>query len=359
MRKHYIDFLRVFTVLLLVPYHTARIYDYYPFYIKADENIFLHLFAYSMHQWRMPILFLVSGVGTYFLLNSRNSEGFVKNRLTRLLVPFLFAVVVIVPPQGYFAVLSKGIGDFHHYLSYYPSFFTFELEKIDGFTGTFTPAHMWFILYLVVFSLLSIPIFRWLHNQKDWFSNRPFTYHIYWFVIPLVAARILLFGMEMNPVFYFILFIYGFILVKEKAFERAIEETRLTSILIGTLTMTLVLFLEFLGYYPGIETPIAYVLFQALFAVNTFMWLTAIVGYAKRYVNFHNEKVQSLNRIVFTIYILHQTLIVAIGYYIQQIKLPIGLEYVLIMLLTFITMYLFIKWVIKPFKPFRTVFGSK
>ncbi len=358
-RKHYIDLLRVITVLLLVPYHTARIYDFVPFYIKDEPNMLLHLFAHSMHQWRMPILFLVSGVGTYFLLSSKYNHHFVKDRLTRLLVPFLFAVLVIVPPQGYIAVISKEIGDYEHFLNYIQAFFTFDLETIHGFTGTFTPAHMWFILYLVIFSLISKPIFSWMKKQKDAFSLRSLSYRIYLFAIPLVLARIVLLGMEMNPLFYFILFMYGFLLVREKAFEKAFEETRGISFCIGVITMSTVLFLEYLGYSVGLEDPVPYVLLQTLYAFNTFLWVAAIIGYVQRYINTRFEIVHQLNKNVFTIYILHQTLIVIIGYYIEKLNIHVSLSFGLIMFLSYLGIYLSIRYLIRPFPFIRILFGSK
>ncbi|MGM7703232.1 acyltransferase family protein [Pseudalkalibacillus sp. Hm43] len=358
-RKHYIDLLRVITVLLLVPYHTARIYDFVPFYIKDEPNMLMHLFAHSMHQWRMPILFLVSGVGTYFLLSSKNNNHFVKDRLTRLLVPFLFAVLVIVPPQGYIAVISKGIGDFKHYLDYFPAFFTFKLETIHGFTGTFTPAHMWFILYLVIFSLIAKPVYSWLKKQQDAFSNRPLSYRIYFFAIPLILARIVLLGMEMNPLFYFILFMYGFLLVREKAFEKAFEETRGFSLCFGVITMSTVLLLEYWGFSVGFEDPVSYVLFQTLYAVNTFLCVAAIIGYVQRYINTQYETIHQLNKNVFTIYILHQTYIVLAGFYIQKLNLSVTLSYFLILVFSYLGIYLSIRYIIRPIPFIRILFGSK
>ncbi|MEO8355419.1 MAG: hypothetical protein ABI621_05875 [Chloroflexota bacterium] len=42
---------------------------------------------------------------------------------------------------------------------HYAGFFRFDLEQLDGYNGTFTPAHLWFILFLFVFSLLGLPLF--------------------------------------------------------------------------------------------------------------------------------------------------------------------------------------------------------
>lgn len=357
MRKHYIDFLRVFTVLLLVPYHSARIYDYLPFYIKEDSNLWLHLFSYFLHQWRMPILFLVSGVGTYFLLKSRSTSVFIKDRLTRLLVPFIFAVLVVVPPQGYYAKLDKGLWEVENFFEYYPHFFTFDLSKIDGFTGTFTPAHMWFILYLVIFSLLSIPVFSWIKGRKDYFNRS--SIQILWLTFPLFLANIVLMGIEMNPIFYFILFIYGFLLMKEKKLEAFIEEKKLLLLVVGLCTMSIVLYLEWyeITYHRSLIKNLGVFLF--LKTVNTFSWVFAIIGYAKKYVNTNSTILAKLNKNVFTIYILHQTIIIWVGYYVHQLNFSSWSAYFIILVLTYIFIAMFIYVVITRFKLLRILFGSK
>lgn len=358
MRKHYIDFLRVFTVLLLVPYHTARIYDFFPFYIKEESNIWLHLFSYFMHQWRMPVLFLVSGVGTYFLLRSRKKSAFVKDRLTRLLIPFVFAVMVIVPPQGYYAMLDKGISIYHSFLEYYPHFFTFTLSSIDGFTGTFTPGHMWFILYLVLFSLISILIFNKISAQKDFFTNHSI-WKLFLLLIPLYLANLLMRGMEMNPLFYLVLFLYGFLIVKEEKLEQTIEQNRQILFVIGLCTMSAVLLLEaFLVTTEGIGS-VLFELIILLHSINTFMWVFAIIGYAKKYANFESKRISNWNKQVFTIYILHQTIIIFIGYYVTRVQIPLFIEYISIMVLTYILISLIIVALINKSRTLKLLFGSK
>lgn len=49
----------------------------------------------------MSLLFLISGVATAFMLHSR-PEGLLYRRSCQLLLPLLFGMAVIVPPQSYY-----------------------------------------------------------------------------------------------------------------------------------------------------------------------------------------------------------------------------------------------------------------
>ncbi|MEA3321455.1 MAG: acyltransferase family protein [Bacillota bacterium] len=358
VRKHYIDGIRIVAILLLIPFHTARIYDYYPFYIKDDQSMILQLFAIFLSQWRMPILFLVSGVGTYFILRSRSNRAFIHDRLKRLLIPFIFAVLVIVPPQGYYAALSKGIiPATTSYWEYYPTFFTFDLSQIDGFKGTFTPAHMWFILFLVVFSLISIMVFRFIQKRESMLTSSTPSWFLYVLIIPIFITDIALLGMEFNPFYYFTFFLYGACIVKETELERMMVKERGRLLILALVSMSAVLFLYWLHIKNGVAIPL--VIFTLLQSITAFAWIFAMLANFKTYMNKKNKWITSVNMKVFTIYILHQTLIVAIGFYMQKLSISIWSQFILINLLTFISIGLVYFLFIKHFAVVKTLFGAK
>ena len=67
MRKYYIDNLRWATILLLFPYHTAMIYNDWGenFYVRSAPVDSISSFVIATYTWFMPLLFVVSGVGSY------------------------------------------------------------------------------------------------------------------------------------------------------------------------------------------------------------------------------------------------------------------------------------------------------
>jgi glucan biosynthesis protein C len=101
MRKHYIDWLRNLGILYLFPFHTARLFDSMePNYIKGETSLLCDLLIQAS-MWFMPLLFLISGMSTYYSLKKRSNRQYIRERISRLLVPFIFGLLFIVPPQAY------------------------------------------------------------------------------------------------------------------------------------------------------------------------------------------------------------------------------------------------------------------
>jgi fucose 4-O-acetylase-like acetyltransferase len=148
LRRHDMDWLRNMGILLLFPFHSARVFDYWdPFYVKNDQLSWgLSWFISVAGYWFMPLLFWLAGAAGWYALNKRSSGRYVKERFDRLFIPMVVGVLLIVPPQGYFARLNhEGAGG--DYLTFLANFFS-DFSDLSGYFGTFTPAHLWFILYL-------------------------------------------------------------------------------------------------------------------------------------------------------------------------------------------------------------------
>jgi glucan biosynthesis protein C len=109
-KRNDIDLMRILAVLLLIPFHTARIFDTLdPFYVKNNvlSTGLTYIVVIFLEKWHMPILFLLAGASTWFALRARSSGQYILERLKRLMIPFIFGTLVIVPPQMYFALLHR------------------------------------------------------------------------------------------------------------------------------------------------------------------------------------------------------------------------------------------------------------
>src|SRR4030042_1904963 len=99
-RLYYIDWLRAGAMFLLAFYHSGRLFDYEPWHIKnAVENSGIQVFLRILDVWQMPLFFLVAGAAVWYSMGSRGAGAFSKERVLRLLVPLIFGMLVIVPPQ--------------------------------------------------------------------------------------------------------------------------------------------------------------------------------------------------------------------------------------------------------------------
>lgn len=146
------------SILLLFPFHTCMIYNNWGenFYIKGDSIPLLSGFIQICYSWFMPLLFVIAGISSCYALSRRTPKQYIKERLLKLFIPLISGILLLVPIQTFYAEKfhnGYNCGYFHQYML----FFTKETD-LTGYTGGFTPAHLWFILYLFIISLIALPI---------------------------------------------------------------------------------------------------------------------------------------------------------------------------------------------------------
>lgn len=91
IRRYDLDWLRIAAVLLLIPFHTARVFN--PpeqFYAKNDVlSDALQRFIVFVGPWHMSLLFFLAGAASWFALGFRSGGRYAGERLV---VPFLFGL---------------------------------------------------------------------------------------------------------------------------------------------------------------------------------------------------------------------------------------------------------------------------
>ncbi|MEM8572136.1 MAG: acyltransferase family protein [Pseudomonadota bacterium] len=100
-RRNDVDTLRAVVVLLLVPFHTARLFDAEVWHIKhVSEPIWAADFLVRfLNVAQMPLLFLLAGMSAAWALERRGGPAFLRERFARLIVPLLIGMVILVAPQ--------------------------------------------------------------------------------------------------------------------------------------------------------------------------------------------------------------------------------------------------------------------
>lgn len=378
-RRHDIDWLRVLAVLVLFFFHSARIFDLESFYVKnAQTSAGFQFFIFFVNQWHMPLFFLISGVATWFALGSRGAAGYAHERLKRLFIPFLFGTAFIIPPQIYYMRMS-GLGYEHtrqpifqgSYFQFYPHFF-------DGVppNGNFEWGHLWFLAYLFVFSLLALPLFVFFRKDRGQGLVERLARlaerrgGVFLFAIPLMLGEALLrarwpgtnnlYSDWANFLFYICFFIYGYVLSTDERFRAAIDRDGKLALglAIGTFLIYPLLLLThslpssrgYTPYYMGL---------MALRGLNSWLFVVAILSFGHRFLNFTNRFLRYANESALPVYILHQTVIVMLGYYVIRWQVGMMTKYFVIILLSLaITMALYDVFV-KRIGPLRFLFGMR
>ena len=122
-RRYDLDWIRICAFGVLILYHVGMYYVTWDWHVNSPHaSHALEPFMLLSAPWRLSLLFLVSGAATAFLWDRCGRDGgrFIGPRSWRLLLPLLFGMLVIVPPQSYFEVVEKLPGGYHDgYLTFW------------------------------------------------------------------------------------------------------------------------------------------------------------------------------------------------------------------------------------------------
>jgi len=335
-RRNDLDWVRILAVLLLIPFHTARIFDTHElFYVKnAELSTWLtNGVIVFLNPWHMPLLFLAAGASTWFAMKKRSGGQYLIERLKRLMVPFIFGTLVIVPPQMYFAQLHRS-GTPISYLEYYPTFFQMRPVGMPDYTGIgFTWGHLWFILNLFVISLIALPIFLGLKTKTGqrmtaglagFFGRGP---AILLLALPFPFVLYFLPEIDGKPFFmYLMVFAFGFLLMSDTRHQKALERNRWIALILGIACMSVIYAVMRSGARFE-EATFEFILFGLLRSFNIWFWLVAILGFGQKYLNIDNKLLRYARNAAYPFYVLHQTVIVVIGFYVVQWNTDVLLKF--------------------------------
>jgi glucans biosynthesis protein C len=368
MRRYDLDWLRVIVFGLLIFYHVGMFFVPWGFHIKNNQIYDWLIYPmYFLNQWRLPLLFLISGMGTFYAFSRRTYRQFAGERIKRLFIPLIVGMAFIIPPQVYFERVANGqfTGS---YFDFWPSY------AYNGVypEGNLSWHHLWFLPYLLFYSLLLIPVFRQLRKNPDNalfrllsnIINNPFS--LYLLIIPLYLWESLLepffpsthafIGDWFNIVNYLTLFFYGFLLISVKdAFWENVTRYRSGYLWAGLIGFSLLLLIV-----RGLEDSIYVHFIEALVKVfNLWSWILAIFGYAAVYLNRSGKVLSYANEAVYPFYILHQTITIALGFYLMSPDWNFGTKFTIMILGTFGISFLLYEFLIRRWRWIRPLFGMR
>jgi len=340
-RIHYIDWLRVLAILLLFPFHTWRVYNFNdPFYVKsAQTSIVLNYVIGFIDRWHMPLLFVLAGMSTFLALGKRGTGRFALERVKRLLVPFVFGFFVLIPPQTWYgARFNSGYtGSFWQYISS-GAFLSVDMVEKTGtdYYGGMGFGHLWFILYLFLFSILVLPLVAFARTERGAGATRRVARFLSNPVTWLVPAFLIWFTEGLpDPVdksffMYLTFFLLGFAIVSDDKFAEAAERHRWWAL--GTGLIVTSVHVATTGWRDGLPDPS-----WALMAVNlagmlgTWCVIVGVLGAGRRYLDRSSRALAYNAESSYPVYLLHQTVIVGIAFYLVQVPLAWPLQWFLLL----------------------------
>ncbi|HEX6384331.1 MAG TPA: acyltransferase [Anaerolineae bacterium] len=370
-RRWDIDWLRILVVVgMLVPFHAFRVFDTRdPFYVKNNpQSTALNWYLILGDTIGMQLLFMLAGAAAWYSLRHASAGRFAWLRLKRLLVPLLFGLVAVIPPQLYYAARFHGFSG--SFLDWLPNYFLLEPEYLGAWDGAgWTPAHLWFILYLLVISLVALPILLLLPTASGQrliglaaAAGAPGA--LLFVPIALATALYLMLEFEPNVLYYLVWFLAGYTMLCDSRFEQAIARVKGPALLLGVLGLVL----NTLWQSDAVAAlaPIPELLGEG--ARKTFVaWLLVVglLGYARTYLQQPPRSrpmlavLAYLGEASYPFYILHQTVLVILGYYVVQWSLAPGAKYLLLAALTYLLSFAIYDLAVRRTNLTRFLFGMR
>ncbi len=361
-RQFYLDWLRVMVILTVFIYHSTRFFSLGEWHVK---NLVLYwsveIFEQVLATWMMPLCFVVSGAAVFYALGKGSVVGFVKDKVLRLFVPLVIGIFTHSALQVYLERSSHG--EFNgSFFDFYPHYF----EGLYGFGGNFgwMGIHLWYVEMLFIFSLIFLPLFLQL---KRGIGQRLFAklgnliavpgVVFFFLVIPLILVVELVdsdsfLGMNVfggwGILSHAWFFVSGFVIASSERLQQSIQRLRWIW-LIAAVLLTATQIAYVIGN-PGAlkQTPLM-----------AYLWILTLLGWARQRWNYNTPQLQRANETVLPFYILHQPVLIAIGYFVVSWTMPDLVKYIIITTSSFVIIIALYEFLVRRFNLLRFLCGMK
>jgi peptidoglycan/LPS O-acetylase OafA/YrhL len=312
----------------------------------------------------MQLLFLLAGASTYFALRKRSSRQYVGERFTRLGVPFVAGVfLLLIPIQTWYgARFNSGYQDsFWHYLTS-GDFLRWNIQEGGDYFGGFGFGHLWFLFVLLFVALIAAPL---LTNRGRGGAllqglSRRLAHPAWW----LVAALLIMLGAAvpdpteaLEPFYYLVFFVLGYVAVCAPGFLQSAERYRLPALAAGVaLAVWWVLSGSLRDSLPDPSLQIAGLSFFG--ALASWLVIVGLLGYGRRYLNRSSAGLAYLAESSYPVYLLHQSVIVVAAFYLVGLPAAEPLQWLTLLVVSVAATFALYE-LVRRFQTTRFLFGMR
>jgi hypothetical protein len=352
-RRLDLDWLRIGAFGLLILYHVGMFYVTWDWHVKSSRaSEAIEPLMLLVNPWRLTLLFVISGAATRFIADKMKPGAFLATRMGRLFPPLLLAVFVIVPPQSYYEVVealeAMGSPQSAWLDNFYVKYVTASGNwcDADGCLTTPTYNHMWFVAYLVLYTLALFPLLPLLRRAPSALGRLlagPGVILAPWlFLFTARATLFPLFGETHDfredwylHTVYVAAFLFGFGVAKHQPFFDACTRWRWPALALALAAWAamMIFYASFNDERPAPDS--LRLVFRGVREMQAWTAIVAAFGFAHRYLRNADGPIRRiLTEAIFPFYLVHQTVIVVAGHHLDAMRLPLWIEAPLLIAVT-------------------------
>lgn len=349
MQRHYgLDWLRIGAFAILILYHIGMVFVPWGFHAKLAAEQWVTVPMMLSNPWRLSLLFVVSGYASRALfVRHPGPWPFVRNRTARLLIPLVFGMAVIVPPQPWVELTTQ-----HGYQGGFLSFWASEYFRFRKLAGLDLPTwnHLWFVVYLWIYTLLFTAVLAVSPAGVRRRAQRVFDLlfgDVGALVLPMAWLMIVsgllfpgarethaLVGDWVAHATYFPMFVLGFAMAgSERVIATFARWWKVTAALAVLAYLVVAGVQVTFAEYRVTPRPFG-TIFSLARGVEGWMAIAALIGIAENFWNRDHRWRPMLTEAVFPFYIIHQTIIVVVAYWLLLARLPLALDFLIMVAAT-------------------------
>ena len=372
-RLHYLDWLRVIAMLMVFVVHLVHVFDTLKWHVKnVEQSGALTFFVGFLYPWGMPFFFLIAGAGSWYALRRRSAGQFARERVTRLLIPFVAGCILLQPVMLYFEWRQR----------FEAGALTSSFAEYVGSRGipigplffSWAGNHLWFIGFLFAFSLIALPLLLWLRGaagQRLIASLARLCERrggSLLFILPLAVVQLAFrpfFTGEQDwaDFFYFMtFFVIGYILFADERFARAIRRDGWLGLGLGAVAFLALGAMFASGNAEAWSTTPSqpeFYLFWLLTTVDAWAWPVFMLMIGQRYLNFSSAGLRCGQEAIVPFYVFHQPVIIVVAFYVVQWGIPAPVKMLIVGVTAFAATLGIYELLIRRIAPLRAAFGVK